>query len=179
MTTLQTLSAKMEDYLEAIYVLGGTRDGARVGDVARHVNVHKSTATAALHVLAEQGLVEYEPYKPVKLARRGMRLGACIYERHETLRNFLVEVLGIKEDTAAETACKLEHVIPPEVIERFTAFAEFVDKCPHAGARFKAGFGYYCEEAVSSHGCRHCGKATIKDDAPQRCEDASHSGENQ
>lgn len=157
MTVTDKLSAKMEDYLEAVYVLGGTRDGARVGDIARQVRVHKSTATAALHTLAEQGLVDYTPYKPVKLARRGKQLGARIVKRHETLRRFLMEVLGVAEGVAEDTACKMEHVIPPDVVERFTAFADFVDKCPHAGARFTAGFGYCCQAARSPGGCEHCG----------------------
>lgn len=157
MSNSEKLSAKMEDYLEAVYMHGGLRSGARVGDIARQVNVHKSTATAALHVLADQGLVEYVPYKPVKLAKRGKQLGAHIFRRHETLQRFLTEVLGIAEEVAEDTACKMEHVIPPPVIERFTAFADFMDKCPHAGARFNAGFGYCCNAALTPSGCKHCG----------------------
>jgi DtxR family Mn-dependent transcriptional regulator len=139
------LSAALEDYLEAIYVLAED-DGARVGDIAEHVGSHKSTVTAALHALAERGMVHYTPYKPVNLSAAGKRAAARVYQRHETLRRFLTEVLGVEKEAAEDAACKMEHVIPPDVINRFTAFADFVQFCPRASFVYSRGGGYFCSE---------------------------------
>ena len=156
MATHEPLSETMEDYLEAVYVLDEDGSGARTGDVAKRVQVHKSTATAALHTLAEHQLVHYEPYKPVRLTRTGRRLGARILRRHQTLRRFLMEVLGIEGSAADDTACKMEHAIPPEIIDRFTAFADFVERCPRAGSQFSEGFGYFCTQGREHPDCEDC-----------------------
>lgn len=157
MRAAEPLSAVMEDYLEAVYLLSEKDENVHAGDIASRVDVHKSTATAALHALADHKLIEYEPYKPVHLTRRGKHLGALIARRHRALRRFLTEVLGIDASTAEETACRMEHVVPPEVIERFAAFADFVENCPRADARFAEGLGYLCEDADREPGCAHCG----------------------
>ena len=160
MTPVQPLTATLEDYLEAIYVLASRERGARVGDIARQVDVHKSTVTAALHSLAERELVHYVPYKPITLTARGRRLGETIFRRHKTLRRFLTDVLGIEETVAEDAACKMEHVIPPQVIGRFTSFADYIESCPRAGARFTRGFGYFCKAGPDHGDCERCPAST-------------------
>jgi DtxR family transcriptional regulator, Mn-dependent transcriptional regulator len=168
----ESLSPAMENYLEAIYVLTGGKSAARVGDIARLAGVHKSTATAALRSLAERSLVEYKAYRPVRLTASGRRVGSDMARRHEALRGFLEDVLGIRAKVAAEAACSMEHVMPPEVIERFSAFAEYVRNCPHAVSRFEAGRGYMCE--TGSAGCARCmgadfpGKQDLEKDGDRR-----------
>ena len=152
MREMQPLTSTLEDYLEAVFVLSSDSKGARVDDIAAHVGVHKSTVTAALHALSGRGLVDYVPYRPVSLTSRGRRLGATIRGRHKTLRRFLTDVLGIEGALAEDTACRMEHVVPPEVVERFTSFTDFVEACPHASGRFSEGSGFSCEDG-SCDGC--------------------------
>ena len=159
MQTQQPLTPAQEDYLEAIFELASRDTGAHVDAIAKRVGVHKSTVIAALHTLAARKLVDYVPYKPVTLTARGNRVGAAIRGRHETLTRFLVEVLGIEHDLARKTACKMEHVMPPEVIERFTNFADFIETCPHTNVRFSRGFGYFCQHDEMDPTCERCMKA--------------------
>ncbi|MBN2312035.1 MAG: metal-dependent transcriptional regulator [Candidatus Hydrogenedentes bacterium] len=157
------LTAALEDYLEAVYVLASGESGARVGDIAKQVNVHKSTVTAALHSLADRKLVNYVPYKPITLTPHGKRLGSTILKRHKTLRRFLTSVLAVDGDVAEETACKMEHVIPPEVIDRFTGFAEFIEVCPRTDIHFTREHGYFCETGPGRAECERCVAATLAD----------------
>ncbi|MBW7864238.1 MAG: metal-dependent transcriptional regulator [Candidatus Hydrogenedens sp.] len=150
------LTATLEDYLEAIHALAPGNTGARMGDIARRLGVHKSTVTAALRSLAERGLVEYAPYRPVTLTRRGKGIGAEVLRRHDTLRRFLVEVLGVDGGVAEETACKMEHVMPDEVIGRFTSFADFMAACPRVSAHFNRGIGYFCADTPGKGECSRC-----------------------
>ena len=156
METQQPLTPAQEDYLDAIYVLSSNDAGAHVDAIAKRVGVHKSTVTAALHTLAARKLVDYVPYKPVTLTARGSRVGAAIRDRHETLYRFLTSVLGIDGTLATKTACKMEHVMPPEVIDRFTNFADFIEACPRTNVRFSKGFGYFCKNDEMDPTCERC-----------------------
>lgn len=159
------LTASQEDYIEAIYAIVLDRSVARVKDIAERLQVHKSTVTAALHQLSDRKLVNYAPYEAATLTAEGQRIGRTVLRRHETLKRFLVEVLGIDDRTAAETACKMEHVIPASVIERFTRFAEYFESCPYASAQWRKGSGYSCKYAPDREECSLCARRSS--DAPQ------------
>ena len=160
MAAAELLTAAQEDYLEAIYVLAPAGTGARMGDIAKHVDVHKSTVTAALHSLAKRGLVEYHPYKPVVLTPGGKRIAAQVLRRHETLCRFLTDVLAVEGRVAENTACEMEHVVPPSVIERFTAFTNFMESRPQEGERFLRELGLVCTRTSSHGGRERCVEAT-------------------
>lgn len=50
-------------------------------------------------------------------------------DKHKTIKIFLVEFLGLDEKTASEEACKLEHALSDEILERLKIFMEkFKDK---------------------------------------------------
>lgn len=156
----KALSASLEDYLETIYVLvneqGVARGTARSSDIAERMGVHKSTVTTALHALGSRGLVNYTPYKPVSLTADGRRRGRELLRRHKALHGFLVHVLRIDEETAEETACRMEHVIPPAVMERFNDFAAYMEQCPRTGADWRRGSGYVCMNRPEHGTCDHC-----------------------
>ena len=49
----------------------------------------------------------------ITLTEEGKALSEQIYQRHDLLTRLLIE-LGVSKETAAEDACKMEHVISPE-----------------------------------------------------------------
>ncbi|RKY41573.1 MAG: metal-dependent transcriptional regulator [Candidatus Makaraimicrobium thalassicum] len=124
------LSSNMEDYLEAIAVLKKDRGVARVGDISRLVNVKKPSVTSALSVLSGKGLVVHERYGYVEFTPKGKIIARGIKKRHDMFVRFLVDVLGIDSQTAAEDACRMEHTVSSETFENLTKFIEFVDTHP-------------------------------------------------
>ena len=52
----------------------------------------------------------------ITLTESGQAVAEKIYERHRLLTSFLVK-LGVDEKTAAEDACKIEHVISDASME--------------------------------------------------------------
>jgi len=112
------LSASLEDYLEAIYHIVAGKQAARAKDIVERLGVHNSSVTQALRSLADKGLVNYAPYDLVTLTEDGQTAAADVVERHAALRSFLVEVLGLPGDLAEADACRLEHGISPDVLER-------------------------------------------------------------
>lgn len=117
------VTAVLEDYLEAIFNLSRGDRGARSRDIAESMRVHKSTVTSALKALRQMGLVHYSPYEAVTLTAEGAIVARDVVNRHETLRDFFVEVLDVDAATAEKAACGMEHSMPVEIVEKLARFA--------------------------------------------------------
>ena len=131
------LSASLEDYLEAIFNLAGESGTARSKDIAKTLSVAKSSVTGALRLLAKKELVNYKPYGYVTLTDSGLAEAARVARKHNIIKSFFVNILGVDTDLAQEAACKAEHVLGPAVISRlldFTAFLNEISRksCPVA-----------------------------------------------
>lgn len=155
-TTELKLSESLEDYLETIFLLIREQAVARSRDIAARLNVNKSSVTGALQALAERALVNYEPYGYVTLTPAGAAAAQKVLHRHEVLRDFLVNVLSIAPAEADANACRMEHAISKTVVDRLVEFAEFVETCPRAGAKWVRGFGYRCQEAAAAPDKQEC-----------------------
>ncbi|MBA7656430.1 HTH-type transcriptional regulator MntR [subsurface metagenome] len=127
------LSASLEDYLEAILNIAGETNVARSKDIAKLLGVSKSSVTGALRVLKEKKLANYKPYDSVTLTKAGRTAATEIVQKHNILKSFFANVLGVEIDIAQHTACKAEHTLGPEVIARLLSFIEFVTKNSEKG----------------------------------------------
>jgi len=123
------LSESMEDYLEIIYRLEKKKGFARTSDISSFFGHKPSSVTGMLQKLDEQALVNYEKYRGVTLTAKGKQLAKDVSRRHETLVSFL-KVLGIDKEIAEEDACRIEHAVHKETIERLRKFVGFVQKAP-------------------------------------------------
>jgi len=122
------LSSSLEDYLEAIFNISGVSGVARCKDIAGVLDVAKPSVTGAVKVLKKKGLANYEPYGYVTLTEEGKKAAEKVVRKHNILKTFFVNVLGIDIATAQKAACQAEHVLGTEVIERVLYFIEFVTR---------------------------------------------------
>jgi DtxR family Mn-dependent transcriptional regulator len=155
-TGTMTLSASLEDYLEAIFRIVQDKHVARAKDVGRRLKVGRSSVTGALHALADRHLINYAPYDLITLTERGQAVARDVVRRHEALRDFFVKVLAVETADADAAACKLEHAIPEVVLQRFVEFVEFVDRCPRGGSQWIKGFGHFCHNDKQTGNCEKC-----------------------
>jgi Mn-dependent DtxR family transcriptional regulator len=121
-----SLSASKEDYLETILDFSVSSGLVRSIDIARSLGVSRASVNKTLGVLKESGLVEHEHYGDVKLTDRGIKLARQVRARHNTLKLFLTEVLGVTPDTAEADACRMEHAISRETATRFEEYLKTV-----------------------------------------------------
>ncbi len=122
------MTQSLEDYLEAIGFLA--LDGAlsvRVTDIAARLSVSKPSVLTALKALEERGFVEHERYRGVTLTESGRIRSAKIQERHRFLTTFLRSVVGVSAETAEKDACRMEHVLSDETLERMRSIAGCAD----------------------------------------------------
>lgn len=117
------VSAVLEDYLETIYNLCRSSNGARSRDIAESLGVHKSSVTSALRTLRQNGLVHYEPYEAVTLTRRGRQVAEEVVRRHGVLKKFLIDVLRVDAEEAEKAACGMEHSVSREIVDKLIEFA--------------------------------------------------------
>jgi DtxR family Mn-dependent transcriptional regulator len=112
------LSESLEDYLEIILALEKTNKVARVKDIAEEMGVLRGTVTVALKTLGEKGLIHYKPYSFITLTRKGATVAKKITRRHSIIKDFLVNVLQIDDETAEANACRMEHAMDQAAVER-------------------------------------------------------------
>jgi len=123
---LTRVSETMEDYLEAIYHISEEEGGGvKPGLISSRLGVHKSTVTVALRHLDALKLICYSPYQEVHLTVEGFKHAESIIKRHEVFYRFLKEVLEVDDELAEQTACRMEHALPAEIVDRFV---EYVSK---------------------------------------------------
>ena len=131
----QRLTPAYEDYIEAIYELCQQGGGqCRSVDVAERLGFSKASVTRATKNLREAGLINQERYGHISLTDAGSEYGRAVLTRHKTLQVFLHEILGVDEKTANEEACKIEHTVSKETMERWTAWIQTCKKCPSRNA---------------------------------------------
>ncbi len=150
------LSASLEDYLEALYHVVKEKQAARAKDLVNIMKVTAASVTGALRMLSDKGLINYAPYDVITLTETGKKVAEDVVRRHEVLKEFLTKVLAIEELEADSAACKMEHSIPKNILERFIQFVEFVELCPRGGSKWINGFGYQCHEDNDLQNCVKC-----------------------
>jgi DtxR family Mn-dependent transcriptional regulator len=155
---MTALSASLEDYLEAIYWISDEKQAARAKDISKRLGVNNSSVSGALRALSERGLVNYAPYDLVTLTPEGRTIAVDVVRRHEALRDFFIKVLAVDVKIADAGACKMEHEIPAEILERFILFVEFMESCPRSGVRWFREFGYACQSSPEDEPGENCGR---------------------
>ncbi|MXR50618.1 MarR family transcriptional regulator [Halovenus sp. WSH3] len=126
------LSAKMEDYLKAIYEIK-QREGEPVStsSIADLLDVTPPTATSMMEKLEQRELVEREKYKGVELTREGETVALEVLRHHRLLETYLAEQLGYDWATVHEEADTLEHHISEEFEERVADVLDDPEVDPH------------------------------------------------
>lgn len=114
-----------ENYLEAILVLTQKNGQVRSIDVAHYTGFSKPSISRAVGLLRDNGYVSIDQNGLLGLTESGMQIATSIYERHTVLTAFLT-ALGVDAETAAEDACRIEHVLSEETIRQAQAACEGV-----------------------------------------------------
>ena len=112
-----------EDYLEAVYILSEEIEPVRSVDVAALLGVTKPSVSRAMSILRGEGCLEMAADGALSLTKKGLGIARQVYERHELLTAFLAR-LGVSRETAAEDACRMEHVISEESFQRLREHAK-------------------------------------------------------
>lgn len=102
-----------ENYLETILVLSRQLPVVRSVDIAAELGFKKSSVSVAMKNLRQKEHIVMDKSGFITLTPSGRAIAEMIYERHELLSGWLMQ-LGVDKNIALEDACKIEHVISKE-----------------------------------------------------------------
>ncbi|WXG42369.1 MAG: metal-dependent transcriptional regulator [Candidatus Freyarchaeum deiterrae] len=122
-----------EEYLERIYRFEESgKKRVKTTDLAKDLGVSPSSVTEMVsETLSKKGLVDYEPYKGVKLTKKGKVLASSMVRKHRLAERLLVDVVGVNWDESHDEACKLEHALSENVLEKLDKALGNPASCPH------------------------------------------------
>jgi DtxR family Mn-dependent transcriptional regulator len=124
-------TASVQDYLGAIYDLGGSGSPVIGARLAKHMKVSAPAVTEAIQRMVQAGYVKLHRDKEVTLTKKGKALAEVTARRHRLLERWLTDVLGLDWMDAHEEAHRLEHALSPKVEDRLAAMLGMPSTCPH------------------------------------------------
>ena len=96
--------------------LGKKNNTVRSVDIAEEMNFSKASVSRAVSKLKKDAYIIVDNSGYIALTEKGHELASRIYERHVVLTRVLTD-LGVDEETAAQDACRMEHVVSDKSFE--------------------------------------------------------------
>lgn len=124
------ISQAVQDYLKTIYKLE-VSGPVSTTEIAKELKVSGASVTGMLKRLAGMGMVDYNSYKGVKLTESGKKIALEIIRHHRLLELYLKEMLGFPLDKVHEEACRLEHYVSKDFVDKITELMGDPDFDPH------------------------------------------------
>lgn len=116
-----------EDYLETILILQEECGQVRSIDIVNKLGYSKPSISIAMKKLRENGYISMSPDGLITLNESGMAIAKKVYTRHQVITS-LFTLLGVSPEQAAEDACKVEHDLSKETVDRIREFLEKHDQ---------------------------------------------------
>lgn len=116
-----------EMYLETIFLLQKRSGFVRSVDVAEELGYSRPSVSRAVGLLSNKKYIQIGAGGEITLTEEGNARAMEIYERHEVITRILL-ALGADTELAEENACRIEHVISPELFALLKQYVEKMNK---------------------------------------------------
>ena len=107
----------IEDYLETILILSNEDDDVHASQIAEKLNISRAAVTKEMKELIDLKYVRRQKDGKLNLTSKGKKLALKVYDRHLTIKEFLLS-LGVSKEIAEIDCCKIEHVISEETLNQ-------------------------------------------------------------
>ncbi len=122
---------RTEMYLKAVYTVAQSTPPVTISKVAEYMGVSAPSSYEMLKRLESQGLLRSHADEGYKLTTRGMQTARHVVRRLRLAERLLTDLLHLDLPLVYAEACKLEHVISPEVEARLDDVLGHPSTCPH------------------------------------------------
>jgi len=116
------ITPTLENYLKIILELNEIGGEARVTSISKRFGVTKATVSQTIKRLVNYGLVAKDVSGEILLTNSGKEKAIKVRNRNLVIKGFLTEVLGVDKQVSEEDACKMEHLISCETIEKLEGY---------------------------------------------------------
>jgi len=118
-------------YLGEIFRLQELAAWPTLSMVAESMGVSLQAASRMIRQMAENGYIEHEPYKGVRLTAEGQKIALQVVRRHRILEVYMVKIMSFGGDEVHEMVENLERGVEDRLIDRMDEMAGFPKRCPH------------------------------------------------
>lgn len=122
---------RIEMYLKAVYTVAQATPPVTISKVADYMGVSAPSSHEMLKRLETQGLLKSTAEQGYRLTSRGMETATRVVRRLRLAERLLRDILRLDLALVHSEACKLEHVISPEVEARLSEVLGHPVTCPH------------------------------------------------
>ena len=112
-----------EMYLETILLLKQKSANVHAINVAEELGYSKPSVSRGVNLLIQKGYISIGNGGELQFTEAGKQKAEGIYERHIVITK-LLEMTGADRALAEENACRIEHVITPELFEILKKFVK-------------------------------------------------------
>ena len=127
------MTPNKEDFIKAIFELGGKEKVVTNKDLVRMLSISAASVTDMNTRLLKEELITHLPYQGVMLTEKGLLIANQLIRKHRIWEVFLAEKLGYDWNEVHADADLLEHVSSDLLIERLNIFLEEPTFDPHGG----------------------------------------------
>ncbi len=114
---LMAHSRSKEDFLKTVYILQQADERVSTNKLCSALSISAPSVTDMAQRLVEDGLIDYQKYKGVRLTAAGEAIALKMLRRHRLLELYLVQELGYPLPEVHDEAEKLEHAVSDRFIE--------------------------------------------------------------
>lgn len=111
-----------ENYLETILLLEQKNGSVRSIDIANELDFSKPSVSRAMSILKKAGYITMDKTNLIYLTELGRKKAESVYSRHCLISRFLVDILGTSKEVAENDACRIEHIISEETVDKMKEF---------------------------------------------------------
>lgn len=141
------MNFKKEDYIKAIYELGGHEKTVTNKELVERLNISAPSVSEMMRKLVVDEYVVYREYIGVMLTEKGIQKGRSMRKKHLLWEVFLVEKLGYSWEEVDQEAEDLEHATSDKLEEKLDVFLNHPKFCPH-GSPITLDRGYEFENLM-------------------------------
>lgn len=116
------ITPALENYLKIILELNEIGGEARVTSISERFGVTKATVSQTVKKLMNYGLVAKDVNGAILLTNFGKEKAIEVRNRNLIIKGFLTEVLGVDKQISEKDACKMEHLISCETIQKLEGY---------------------------------------------------------
>ncbi len=132
---MEDASNAMQEYLAEAYRIayyqGEENPYISTSALANVLGVSAPAVTRMVQRLKDAGYLEHEPYRGIRLTRKGEREALMSIRRHRLVERFLTDVMGFGWHEVHDDADELGAAISDVVVERMAELAGHPRRCPH------------------------------------------------
>ena len=146
--SVDDLSPSAQNYLKVLWGLQEWSDAPITPTLlANKTGLKLSSVSEGIRRLADQGLVDHEPYGAIRLTDDGSQYALTMVRRHRLIETFLVRTLGYRWDEVHDEAEQLEHAVSDLMVERIDELLGHPTKDPHGDPIPDAAGGIHVPDA--------------------------------